>query len=185
MYGLVNLGVRDMVVDAGGEELWTQVRTKAGILDDDFQSMQSYDDSVTMSLVNAASETLSTPADVLLRGFGYHWIGYTSREGYGPLLDVTGASLVEFLNNLDRMHARIAISMPELHPPVFSCRQLDHDVLEIEYTSTREGLAPMVIGLLEGLAERFNERVVVTQTQVRPAPDAPDVFEVRFEDRSN
>ncbi|MEO1574649.1 MAG: heme NO-binding domain-containing protein, partial [Pseudomonadota bacterium] len=80
MYGLVNMGVRDMVVDAGGEELWTLVRTRAGLEDDDFRGMQSYDDSVTLGLVSAASETLNTPADVLLRGFGYHWISFTARE---------------------------------------------------------------------------------------------------------
>ncbi|MEO1574747.1 MAG: heme NO-binding domain-containing protein [Pseudomonadota bacterium] len=75
--------------------------------------------------------------------------------------------------------------MPDLHPPQFSCQRIDHDVIEIEYRSTREGLAPMVIGLLEGLSERFGERVIVTQTQERATPEEPDVFQVRFEDRSN
>ena len=82
MYGLVNQGVKAMVMDAGGESLWQTVREKAGLELDEFLSMQPYEDVVTMSLVDAASQVLDTPAAELLEGFGQYWIGFTAKTGW-------------------------------------------------------------------------------------------------------
>lgn len=178
MYGLVNQGVRDMVLAAGGDALWEQVRSKAGIDQTQFATMQPYDDSITMGLVAAASELLETPAEELLRAFGQHWIGFTDKTGYGPLMSVSGDNIREFLSNLDQMHARIKISMPDLDPPGFTCETLDDGKIEVSYFSSRNGLAPMVVGLIEGLAGKFNESVTVRQTAMKSDLEDPDVFEV-------
>ena len=44
---------------------------------------------------------------------------FTAREGYGDALEFAGSSFVEFLANLDDMHAHIALSFPHLDPPSF------------------------------------------------------------------
>ena len=61
MYGLINRAVRGLVTEQFGEEAWTKIRTRAGVEDDDFVSMSSYDDSVTYDLVAAATEELLAP----------------------------------------------------------------------------------------------------------------------------
>jgi hypothetical protein len=75
-----------------------------------------------------------------------------------------GRSLPAFLANLDTMHARLSLSMPEMRPPSFVCEQLDDDRIRLEYWSERAGLAPMVVGLLEGLGEMYGVTVSVEQT---------------------
>ena len=167
-----------MVIEAGGESLLRIVRDSAGVELDEFSSMTPYDDSLTMALVGAASSVLQTPAEDLLRGFGRHWIDFTHKTGYGPLMSVSGDSVREFLGNLDQMHARIKISMPDLDPPGFDCETRDDGVIEVSYYSSREGLVPMVIGLIEGLAERFGESVAIEHTVAKANVEDPDVLEV-------
>jgi hypothetical protein len=164
MYGLVNQGVQDLVVQLGGDDLWVKIKEQAGVEVEAFVGMEVYPDEMTERLVLAASVTLGlSPAEVL-RAFGKHWILYTGRKGYGAVFQTMGRTLPEFLGNLDAMHARLSLSMPYLEPPSFVCEQLETGRLRLEYWTHRVGLAPMIVGLVEGLAELFQLDVNVTQT---------------------
>jgi hypothetical protein len=177
MYGLVNRAVEDMAREAGGEALWDRLRHRAGVQDEHFLAMRPYDDDLTFRLVHAAARELDLPVDEVLRRFGRHWITYTGRHGYGPLLAMGGRSLPQFLANLDAMHSRIALSMPELRPPSFDIIELAPDLFRVVYRSHRSGLGPMVQGLLEGLGEMFATPVAVTP--VADPDTGHDTFEVR------
>lgn len=159
MYGLVNRGIKDFAMDAGGADLWEAIRVRANCEDDEFLSMQAYEDQLSMDLVAAASEELGIAADELLRKFGRFWVLFTGKEGYGPLMDMSGNTFSEFVESLDSMHARIKTSMPELQPPQFSCTRRSETELDVTYLSDRVGLVPMVEGLFMGLADKFGETV--------------------------
>jgi hypothetical protein len=164
MYGLVNQGVQDLVVQLGGDDAWAKIKQRAGVEVEAFVGMEVYPDDITERLVLAASATFGlSPAEVL-RTFGKHWILYTGRKGYGAVFETMGRTLPEFLGNLDAMHARLSLSMPRLEPPSFACEQLETGGLRLEYWTHRVGLTPMVVGLVEGLAEMFHIVVHVTQT---------------------
>jgi hypothetical protein len=164
MYGLVNQGIQDLAVQLGGDDLWIKIKRQAGLEVEAFVGMEVYPDDITERLVLAASATLElSPAEVL-RAFGKHWILYTARKGYGAVFDTMGRTLPQFLGNLDAMHARLSLSMPRLEPPSFVCEELEIGRLRLEYWSHRVGLAPMVVGLIDGLAELFLLDVQVTQT---------------------
>jgi hypothetical protein len=51
--------------------------------------------------------------------------------------------------------------MPALRPPRFRLNVIDDTTMRLEYYSTRQGLAPMVVGLLKGLAIRFDTPVEI------------------------
>ena len=181
MYGLVNRAIEDMAIQSGGHEIWEAIKLKAGVDESTFLSMQTYPDEITYSLVNSASELLSTPADELLRAFGRHWILFTAKEGYGDILKITGQNLTEFIENLDTMHSRVASTMPELNPPSFECHYHSPDKIEVRYFSERQGLAPMVVGLLEGVGEMFETPVKVTHKKTQSSDDF-EVFDVEYLD---
>ena len=96
MYGLINRAVKGLVTEQFGIEAWDRIRTRAGLEDEDFISMESYDDSVTYDLVAAATEELGLSADTILEAFGGYWVEYTAVEGYGALLDSAGSTLPVF-----------------------------------------------------------------------------------------
>lgn len=176
VYGLVNQGLQDFVVSVGGAELWRAVRTAADVDAEMFVSGDIYPDAMTAQLVDAAGRVLDMPTTLLLRRFGKHWILYTARRGYGAIFDTMGRTLVEFLTNLDMMHTRLSLGMPELRPPSFVCEPFDDGRIRVEYRSDREGFAPMVIGLLEGLAEMYGLEVAVRHTAQRSPGRDHDEF---------
>lgn len=167
MYGLVNRGIEQLVVSLKGEAAWRQICLKAGVDDTGFVAMCPYSDELTYRLVGAVSEALDMPAEQVLQAFGEYWVLYTAQQGYGELMDAGGTSLREFLSNLNDMHGRVETVFPDMQLPLFRVVALtdltEHTggAYELQYESRRPGLAPMVIGLVRGLAQRFGEQVEV------------------------
>lgn len=180
MLGLVNKGIYDLALELGGEQLWRDISAAAGVPAEDFLSMSSYSDDITYQLIAGASSVLGISQSEVLEAFGRHWILYTARGGYGQIFDTMGRSLPEFLANLNAMHTRLSLSMPKLHPPSFICDQLSEHRLRLEYWSDRPGLAPMVVGLLTGLGEKFGLDLVVKQTADRSTGVDHDEFIVDY-----
>lgn len=180
MYGLVNRAIQQMVCAAHGTATWEEVKRRADLGDlEFFASYEAYPDDVTHRLVAAVSEVLNLPASDVMHAFGTYWITYTANEGYEELLACTGETLPEFLDHLDHLHARAGLAFPELRPPSFRCRHAPDGAIDLEYRSSRQGLAPMVMGLLEGLGQRFDTPVLVEQTASRQLGAPTDCFHVR------
>ena len=96
--------------------------------------------------------------------FGEYWITYTANEGYGNLMDLSGKTFPDFIANLNHLHDRLGHVMPNLKPPVFSSKLLGEKRIELIYESEREGLYPMLLGLVKGLGKRFNHEVKIDTT---------------------
>ncbi|MEN9937042.1 MAG: hypothetical protein RLZZ387_3621 [Chloroflexota bacterium] len=184
MYGLVNKGVEELVRRTHGDEMWEQVKARAGVDVEFFVRMDAYPDDVTYRLVGAASEISGMPAHEMLEAFGEHWTTYTATEGYGDLMTMAGETLVDFLMNLDRLHSHVGLSFQHLRPPSFTCTDVTPRSLQLHYYSQRAGLAPMVVGLLKGLAVRFATPITVELIRSREAGDDHEVFLITFEGAS-
>lgn len=163
MYGLVNQAIKEMVVDGHGEAVWEKIRSEAGVVDV-FISMHQYPEDLTDKLVLAASAILHTNPSEILAGFGQYWVGFASRN-YDYVLDMSGQDLLTFVKNLNNMHARIGLWMPDLKPPSFLVTDETPGTFKLQYRSSRGGYAPMVSGLLKGLGERFNTDVAIEHTR--------------------
>ncbi|WP_411870433.1 heme NO-binding domain-containing protein [Vulcanococcus limneticus] len=180
MYGLVNRAIQQMVCTEHGESVWDEVKRRADLGDlDFFATYEAYPDDVTHRLVAAVSEVLNLPAKAVMQAFGTFWITYTANEGYEQLLESTGETFPEFLDHLDHLHARAGLAFPQLQPPSFRCTHEPNGSIELEYRSSREGLAPMVTGLLEGLGQRFDTPIEVEQTASREQGAPVDLFHIR------
>lgn len=169
-----------MVIKDHGAQKWNEIRLKAGMEDERFVSLKSYPDKLTYDLVSAASQVLGADAEKILAAFGEHWVLYTANEGYGDMLDFTGSTLPEFLKNLDLLHLRVQNMMPHLQPPKFECIEITENEVELLYFSEREGLVPMVMGLLNGLGHRFKVNVQVEYTHKKEASGEPHRFRVTW-----
>lgn len=180
MYGMVNQGVREYILKSYGEEVWAKICSDADVQNLEFDRMASYDDAVTYKLVGAISEHTGLSSDDVLRVFGEYWVEFAGRSNFGNLMRLSGSSLVEQLKGLDNMHDRILISMPHLKPPSFELEEGEDGLCQLHYYSEREGLAPMVIGLLYGLANEAGEHVEVKQTAFKSNGEDHDIFEVKL-----
>jgi hypothetical protein len=177
MYGMVNQALEALVTERFGAETWAAVRQKAGISDPAFITMKQYPDEVTYALAGALSEHLQAPLPDLLRAFGVYWVAYAKRGPWGKIMLASGGSTYELLTALDAMHARIAISFPDLKPPSFKVRA-EGDAVVVDYHSHRPGLAPFVVGLIEGIGTLFGETIRVEQLASKDDGAAADSFKV-------
>lgn len=182
MYGLVNRALADLLRKRGGTELWERVKSDAGVNVDVFLSLERYPDETTTSLVVAAAHAHGVTAAELLEDFGRHWIGYAAEHGYRQLMQARGDSLFGFIARLDELHSRLFLSFPELSPPSFSVQPLRDDAIRLRYVSSREGLAPFVVGLLHGLATLFDAAVTVTHDVRKHEGAVHDEFLVELQD---
>jgi hypothetical protein len=178
MYGMINDAIRQMVLERHGEAAWQEMCRRAGA-QETFLRMEQYPDELTYRLVTVATEMLGAPVADVLRDFGVYWVGYAD-EAYGELISLAGDSFVEVVENLDALHARVGQMIPQLVPPSFLVAGRHAEQFTLHYYSQREGLAPMVIGLLQGLGHRFDTEVSVTHTVVRGGDHDHDEFTVRY-----
>jgi predicted hydrocarbon binding protein len=167
MYGLVNAAVQELVESRFGVEAWGQIRQRAGVPIAVFSRMDAYPDAVTFQLVAAASEVLGLTPDQVMEAFGEFWVLYTGREGYGHLFAMGGDTLREFLLNLDELHSRVGQNFAQLRPPSFQFEEAPGGRLLMHYLTEREGLCPMVRGLLWGLAQHFRTALAVEHPRCR------------------
>ena len=180
MYGLVNKAVEELARGVAGDEGWERIKLRAEVREVEFVGLTAYPDELTYRLVAAASEELGMPAEDVLAAFGEHWVRYTAEQGWGPMLAAAGDSLPTFLIGLDSLHARIRLTMPALVPPSFRCTDVTDTSLRLHYHSHRDGLAPMVTGLLRGLGARFDTPVGVVHAVRRSEGADHDEFLVTW-----
>jgi hypothetical protein len=180
MYGMVNKAICDLITTQHGEAVWEQVRAKAELQEEVFISNVPYPDAITYRLVKEASEILQISPEKLLIQFGRWWVLETARKGYGHLMEAGGRTLAEFLIKLPNFHTRIVMIFPELKPPEFECTDISPNSLRLHYHSDRPGLAPFVVGLLEGLGEMFATQIEVQHEENVAAGAEHDVFKVSW-----
>ena len=180
MYGLVNEGIRELVISLAGSEAWASMCEEAGVEVDGFEPLCPYHDSLTYRLVELASQKLNLPVDVVLHKYGHYWVTYTAEQGYGDIMNLFGSDFRTCLTNLNRMHAHMGAMMPALHPPRFHVDASSSSEMVVHYLSHRPGLAPMVEGLLEGLAHKFGERISIRHIPKGTRSDH-DEFEVQLQ----
>ena len=163
MYGMVNLAIQKFLCGHYGDDIWAGTRSRISMEFDNFLTMEQYPDAISFDILVAASDLVAKPVSQLLVELGEYWIGFAERSGYGELMEVLGNDLFEALQNLDNMHTRVGFAFPDLLPPSFWVTDLQGESLILHYQSTRTWLAPMVIGLVRGLARRFGQNVSIQQ----------------------
>lgn len=178
MYGMVNLGIQKFITENHGPKVWWEICANAGMDDTEFESMLTYDDASTYRLIEAISEKLNMPQDEVLRIFGEYWIEYAGDTALGRIIDFGGSSFIEVLESLDEMHERFRATMPHLRPPSFEVVELSEHTFRLHYQSERQGLTPMVVGLLHGLAHRHGEQITVSLVARKSEGADHDVFQI-------
>ena len=180
MYGMINEAMRRHVEETAGSDAWDRIAARADA-PRSFASMHYYDDAVTYDLVAAASVELDAPAADLLRSFGHYWSMRVGPENYADILGATGTDVVSVLTHLDEMHARLQVLYPDLRPPSFAVIDDGSAAFEVHYTSERAGLAPFVVGLLEGLGDLYGTPAKVVQVSDAGDGQPFDAFRVSLE----
>ncbi len=182
VYGLVNNLLKDTIRLQYGEPAWQRIAARLPFDAGFFASMQPYPDEWSYALVQTACEETGKGPAELLRIVGHRWVSENSAGEYKELFALNGPDLETFLGNLNSLHAALGNQMPGLRPPSFTVHRDSPNALRVRYYSTRAGLAPLVVGLLEGLSDYFHEPAQVSQTASRDLGAEHDEFRLEFHD---
>lgn len=179
MYGMIHRGLREMVIEELGTAEWEALAREAGIGPAELISAQVYDDAVTTRLLMAGADRMGLSMSELLKRFGRYWLPFLVRGPYAAILDFTGRDLPTFIANLDRMHQAVVAAMPGARVASFAVTERGTGFLRVRYASERTGLEFLVIGMLEGLLDRFG--LVGRVEQVATGPGGATEFLVRHD----
>lgn len=155
MYGMIHRAIYEMLAERNSVTEWERLRVGLNIDPDRMISTLVYPDCETLQLVDEAAGLLGIPVFAFFEELGRYWITFVERGSYKHIMNFTGGDLPSFIENLDQMHRAVATAMPGASVPSFRLVASAPGELSVDYRSNRDGLEPLVIGLLRGLIERF------------------------------
>ncbi|KAK6750723.1 hypothetical protein RB195_002598 [Necator americanus] len=174
MIGWTHVCISTLIIRRYGIEIWQQILKKAGFTEcTEFEVQCYYDDSETMRIFRTAAGILGLSVDDMWEVYGEFLITYACETGWEKMLACMANNLQEFLDNLNSMHYfidQIAFKS-EMRGPTFQCESVGEGSLRLHYFSHRQGLFPIVKGLVRRTARLlFDMDVkvnVVERTQER------------------
>lgn len=155
MIGLVNRAIKEAAEGLLGPDRWPRVRDHIDWDVETFVGLDSYDDRITHAMVEATSDMADVPNETILEAAGERFLTVVVPEAFGNLSDSLGTNLSEALENLDSLHTRMSLSLPNVDPPMFDYEQLTDDTHVLTYDSSRLFLVPFVCGVVRALAHHF------------------------------
>ncbi|WP_455204943.1 heme NO-binding domain-containing protein [Kaarinaea lacus] len=164
MYGVIFHFLRNYVIDKhGGKDTWRTILKANGHAIDDFNPITEYPDTDVIKLANTAAVMLKVPLVNVLEDFGV----YTGKQlvtFYHMYVKKEWKTFDVIENAGSKIHQAINHYNTTRKPPHIDARRMSPDHLEIHYHSTRK-LCPVLKGIVQGIAEHYNERFIVQETQ--------------------
>jgi hypothetical protein len=155
MHGMVNRALQGFIVANCGPAVWEEVRSIAGLPEDGFEAMHTYDHAVTLACFAAAVDVLDKHPNALLEDIGTYLVTDPALEPLRRLLRFGGDTFAEFLGSLEELPDRARLAMPELEVPEITLRPRGVAVSGSICAVARAGVAPLLQGALRAMADDY------------------------------
>ncbi len=182
MHGLIFVTWEKYLAERFGKALLNRYRAEIGETPATSPlASHVYDDATLLAGVGAAVELTRLPVDTLLRDFGHYFMlnGLTSYRCDYLLAQVhSGRDLLLVMRDA---HAQMRRTPDAITPPLFQyeATSLTSNSLTLIYDSPRQ-LCALLLGAVEGAAERYGEQVQVIEHTCMKQGAAACRFEVRY-----
>ena len=177
MKGIIFTEFFNFIEAKHGDDFVDDLLFESGLNAAIYTSVGTYEFSDLAHLVGIYCQKTSTPAPVALHAFGHHLAGMfqTKFRHFYDRYEET----FELLQHVDdHIHVEVRKLYPDAQLPKFRAKQISQDTMILEYQSCRP-LADVALGLIEGSAAHFGQRVKATAHPVANCDNAPWMIEVR------
>jgi hypothetical protein len=177
MKGIVFDLLEQVVSGEFGEETWDTLLEKSGV-EGAFTTLGSYPDEQLYRLVGAASQALNLPGDEVVRWFARKALPLMAvkfPEFFGPHKHTRAFLLT--LN--DVIHPEVRKVFPGADVPSFAFDNSNPAALVMYYNSKRQ-LCAFAIGLIEGAAAHYGEKVTIEHPECMKRGDARCALHLAF-----
>ncbi|SRR6056297_95912 len=161
MHGLVNRSIECFLRDTYGASAWSEISDVAGLEVESFEAMLGYEDDLTDSVVDAASDRLGKPRDELLEDLGTYLIANRRYERLRRLMRFSGETFEEFLLSVDELPDRARLALPDLRLPPVSIASDGADRFEICCGPGLPGFSQVLAGVLRAMADDYGALVTL------------------------
>ena len=160
MYGLLLESVQFYLKEKYGDEIWQEIRQRAGVAQCAFVTHQIYSDDLMQKIAEAAEQTGTLHKNNMtkqdyMQFFGACFVKFFSHYGYDKIVRISGRYLRDFLIGIDNLHEHMRFGYPKLKSPTFYCDEETAYGLTLHYVSKRMGFTHYVIGQVEEIARLF------------------------------
>jgi hypothetical protein len=182
MQGLIFVTWENYLAEQFGSRLLEDYRVALGETWDNRPLVSRvYADAALLQGVAAATTLTGASADALLRGYGHYFLlnGLTSRLCTYLLSQIDNGR--DLLLAMCSAHKQMGSATQGVTPPLFQYQALSEDPngLILLYDSPRQ-LCSLLLGTIEGAAERYQQRVWVRELSCRKQGAPLCRFEVHF-----
>jgi guanylate cyclase soluble subunit beta len=165
MHGYVIKALQSLIIrEYGGRHVWDHIVELAAQKPEEHRGVcerRFYDDDFTFRLLREASELCGVSKNELLEAFGKQFLIWCREYAYDRTLQYLGATIRDFLCNLDSLHDHLETHMfPGMTAPSFHCSDGPSDELYLHYYSRRRGLEYLVIGILKAVCRQLHNTIV-------------------------
>lgn len=177
MHGIIFLELKKYVETKLGAEAWSQLLKEAGLEYRFYLATETYADQEALALVSTATRITGNPAAAILEDFG-HFIVPDLLKVYGALIKPQWKTLDLLENTESMIHTAVRIGSPGATPPALACSRPSPDEVVVTYQSPRK-MCALAKGIVTGVAEHYNERVLLNETSCMLNGDACCEISVR------
>lgn len=163
MYGLVHIGLRQMITDHLGPSAWSRMCNKAGVdANEPLASSETFPDEETFKFISLGADEFGISLNEFLEQFGFSWISFVGGGKYAPLLKACGNDLAKFLVNVNTLHGSLGHVIPSAKTGHFLVKEKGDDWVLLRYHAARENLHYFLRGLIRGVCDHLNLQCDIT-----------------------
>lgn len=155
VHGLINRSIQCFIRDTYGPKAWQDIATQAEIDINGFEAMLYYEDGLTDAMLDAASDVLSKPKNMLLEDLGTYLVSHPNLERLRRLLRFGGETFADFLHTLDELPERTRLAVPDLDLPIMELAAIDENTFHLACEGNKPGFGHVMVGLLRTLADDY------------------------------
>jgi hypothetical protein len=168
MHGLINRAIQCYVRDTHGDLAWRQVVRQAALGFDGFETMLTYEDSVTEDVLTACVEVLGRPRDSILEDLGTFLVSNHGSDGLRRLLRFGGVTFTDFLQTLEDTRGRGRLALPDLDLPILDLSEISPSLYTLKCRFPIEGSGHVIVGLLRAMADDYGALVLLNHDGQSP-----------------
>ncbi|KAI1724170.1 adenylate and guanylate cyclase catalytic domain-containing protein [Ditylenchus destructor] len=170
MYGWIHESCRQLVSRKYGRDTWLKILEISGFEEGDENEINRfYPDEETFRLIEAISSTIGMSIEEVWEAYGGFLIQYTMETGWDEMLRAMSPDLEGFLGGLDSLHYFIdhVVYRTKQKGAAFRCESGPEGSILLHYYSRRNGLYPIVKGVIREVARRIYDTEVTIKIQER------------------
>jgi len=159
MHGLINRSIQTFVTDTYGRPPWLDATMLADVGFENFEALLSYDDDLTLRLLDAIGAILDKPVDAVLEDLGTFLVSHPHLEPLRRLLRFGGVNFLDFLYSLDDLRDRARLAVPDLDLPQIEAEEIGGGVFDVAIRWSTEGFGHVLVGILRAMADDYGDLV--------------------------